>query len=128
MIIMVTKELLAKFRADMEAAMAVVYAKHNLTASNSKIMYGSDTFKVSFEVGLTAAVGTGNPVYYKGTERHGYAFGVKTEQIGKIFKTRGVDYIFEGINQTGHFAVGKKVADGKSYKIKAEELRAAVFV
>lgn len=125
---MVTKELLAKFRADMEAAMAAVYAKHELVAAGTKISYGTDTFKVSFEVGMKDAVGGHNPVYYKGTQHHGYAYGVDVNKIGKTFKTRGVDYVFEGINQTGHFAIGKKVADGKCYKIRPEELKAATFV
>jgi hypothetical protein len=124
---MITNDLLKQFRADMTAAMAAVYDKHGLTASNANFRYTDTTFKVAFEVGLKAAVGTTNPVYFKGTERHGWAFGVTTDKIGKTFKTRGVDYVFEGINQTGHFAIGKQVSNGKSYKIKADELKAAVF-
>ncbi len=130
----VTTQMLQDFRADMAAAMAAVYEKHGLIGSLGKITYSPTGFSAKFEASLRSELPAGvtatafNPVFVKGTDRHGYAYNVDSSKLGKKFVSRGMEYTFLGINQTGHFAVGKQTRNGKDYKVRSDEMRTAVWI
>lgn len=130
----ISRAMLETFRADMAAAMAAVYDKHGLVASPGRITFGATNFSFKVEASLKSELPANasvqfNPVFVQGVKRHGYAYGgVTIEKLGKKFVSAGREYTFLGINQTGHFAVGKQTVNGKEYKVRPHELAVAKWL
>lgn len=129
----ISPQLIKDFANDMTAAMQSVYDKHGLVARPGSFIPSGDGFHFRLNVSPKATMTTSNgfvanPVLYRGTVKHGEAFGVTVEQLGKRFLSKGIEYVFLGVNQTGHFALGMKTANGKEGKVKAEELKTATWL
>lgn len=129
----ITPQIIKEFDADMAAAMAPVYEKHGMIATSGAFIPSGDGFHFKLNVGskntLTTSSGfVANPVLFKGCKNHGDKFNVTIENLGRHFLTGGSEYVFLGVNQTGHFAVGQAVRNGKETKLKAPELQAAIWL
>lgn len=129
----ITAQRIKEFSNDMAAAMQAVYDKHGLVARPGSFIPSGDGFHFRLNVGLkdTLTVNDGfvaNPVLYRGTVKHGEAFGVTVEKLGKRFLSKGIEMVFLGVNQTGHFAVGMKTSNNKEAKVRADELKTATWL
>jgi hypothetical protein len=127
---MITTALLENFRKDAQAALAAVYEKHGLTPSGMNFRYNESTFTMKCEIGEKSAIGAVDPTYFKGMDRHGFKHSLKTADIGKTVVIRGKSHELLGMNQTGHFCVGKDLTAGKNFgklfKLSPEDVRKAL--
>lgn len=128
----ISTQRIKDFSLDMAAAMQAVYDKHGLVAKPGSFIPSGDGFHFRLNVGPKDALTNGdfvaNPVLYRGTVKHGEAFGVTVEKLGKRFLSKGIEMVFLGVNQTGHFALGMKTSNGKEAKVRADELKTATWL
>ena len=100
-------------RADIEAALASVAAKHNLTVTTGGIRYSPTlaTVKVEF-----AKEGSGNRVEQE-FKRYAELFDLSPDDLGKKFKFNGAVFTVTGLKPNSpKFPLLATRADGKVFK------------
>lgn len=131
----IDQEACKTLRAEIDAALAAVMTKHGLIAQIGTIKFSDTDMRCQLTVGVKPTTSTSatsepafRPDWIQGARRHGYSYGLPNavDRLGKKFKNvYGKEYVFLGINQTGHFAIGE--VGGKMFKIRPEEMKLATW-
>ena len=125
---------LKTIRAEIDAALAGVLAKHGLTADLGNIRFGTTDFrcKLNVEVASTtgpAAVADTTSANERKFKTHAWKFGLTGDEFGKTFKSRGTSFTIIEINpraKRGGYPVIAKNARGTEYKFAASFAKEAV--
>ena len=115
----ITKQTVAIIHSDIQKALEEVAKKHNLQIGKTHITYSDTGFKFTGEFGDKDSIGDVNPTYFNDMKRHGYKFGLKTEDIGKEFTSGKNRYKIEGMK--GYtFVVAKSLTNDSLYRFKGD--------
>lgn len=125
----ITKEFLAAFRKDLDAALKQVCDKHGLVSAQGNIRFTSESFKMSnleFTVAnaktATDSTPTIDPTYYNAMKRYGAYEGMSVADIGRKVVVRGKEFEILGLGKIGKFVVGKS-SNGKLFKLSFEDVK-----
>ena len=125
---------LKTLRADIDAALATVMAKHGLTANIGNIRFGDTDFRCKLNVEVAGNTGQGpvadaDAAAERKFKANAWKFGLTGDEFGKTFKSRGVAFTIIEINpraKRGGYPVIAKNARGTQYKFGAEKALEAV--
>lgn len=119
---MLTKDRVKTIHADIQAALRQVAEKHGLTVSaQSKVTFGSTTFKFSTEFGLKDANGAGievDPKLARNAERFGGWQGLGAASLGKTFTDTRLGVVTY-VGMTSRDKAIVKASDGRMYRYEA---------
>lgn len=118
-----TRQICREVRADIEAALKVVAAKHGVELAVSAGSFSPTDYRVRVE--LSAALTEGGSAAQEAFTRYAPRFGAKAADFGRIVTVLGVRYELVGIMPKSHKYpfLGKRVSDGAMRKLPAESVR-----
>jgi hypothetical protein len=123
-----SKATLRVLRAELDAALAPVAARNNITITTGScsFMGGTATFKV--EVATVSADGVVASREADDFKRHAIMFGVKPEDMHRELTHGGRVYTLTGlaVKSTKFPFLAKSKLDGKIYKLPADDVRVAL--
>ena len=125
---------LKTLRAEIDAALAGVLAKHGLTADLGNIRFGATDFRCKLNVEVAGNTGQGpvadtEAAAERKFKANAWKFGLTGDEFGKTFTSRGTRYTIIEINpraKRGGYPVIAKNARGTEYKFSAEHAKSAV--
>ena len=122
----ITKSNIAQIRADVEAALKAIYAKHGVDVTVGRIMYNADSFRCKIEGNVRGAAATA-PVTPKAAAlpRAAWMLGDKFDET-KTYQSPSLGRVkVTGYNAKAHkypFII-KQIATGKQYKITSMQAK-----
>lgn len=128
----ITKSNIAQIRADVEAALRAVYAKHGIDVTVGRITYNSESFRCRIEGNVRGATGAGNAAptnaYAAALKNKAYMLGktfdaTKIYRVGTLGRAQVVGY--NGRARKYPFIV-KQLSTGKQFVVSAMTTRNAV--
>lgn len=124
---------LRMLRTEIESALSDVLGKHGIKPTLGTIRFSSLSCKVSLEMKLAGTEnaedgGLGNAADKAEFELYATRFGLKPEDFGKKFVSRGYLYTITGIKPSRpKFPVSAVRSDGKGFKFPAGNVRLALL-
>lgn len=119
---------LTLLRADLDAAMAQVAAKHNLSITLGSARFSPTTAKINLEVATKTEDGEAQKSTVVAFKTLARTYGLSSEDLGKTFSTNGKVMRITGLNPRSHkYPVTVDcLTDGKKYKISVETTKAGL--
>ena len=128
-----TRNNVKTLRADMDAALAKVLAKHGVTADLGRMTFTNSEVRCK----LTVSVDSGAPSSVANTDaneerkfkQNAYKFGLTGNEFGRTFKSRGTAFTIISINPRAKrdgYPIIAQNARGTKYKFGAEKALEAV--
>lgn len=124
----ITRTNLILLRADLDAAMAQVAAKHNLSITLGSARFSPTTAKINLEVATKTEDGEAQKTTLIAFKALAHSYGLKPEDLGRTFTTNGKVMRITGLNTRSHkYPVTVDcLTDGKKYKISAETTKSGL--
>ena len=121
--------LLQEVRKDMESALSMVEAKHNMTFKIGRITYSGPTFTCKLEAAIAVEGEEANieeAQWNKLCQRYGF----QKDDLGKSFQQRGSRYTITGLapRSTKYPVLAKRDFDGAIFKFTPRGVIAALNV
>lgn len=123
---MLTKDTVKTIHDDLQAAMAEVAKKHNLTMGRSLASYTAAGFKLTCDFGDRASTGGTDidPALVRNLQRNGFLYGLTASDLNRPLKLGAKAFLFQGLR--GRNAVVKEVATGKLWRYSADVIASAL--
>ena len=119
------KENIKELRNDIEGALGVVAAKHNITFTIGGVRYGSDTIKLSVSGSDNSTPGV--DIYEKDFLKKCGQYGLTKENLGATFMSPQSGDLFKitGLKTRNrkYPILAERVGDGKGFKFNEDTVR-----
>lgn len=111
-----TKTALNTIRTDLNAALAVVAAKHGITLDFKNISYSDNSFRTTLHGSSSESAVDNNKSEF---ERYAARFGINVTAFNETFINRGDTFTIVGIKPRSHKypILAKQRSNGKTYKM-----------
>jgi hypothetical protein len=126
---MITRPLLRAITADINAALASIAKTHGVQIKVGNGSFTTDNATIKIEVASIGDNGLAKTKEATDFERYATSFGLKPEDLGTVFESRGVKYTLIGAKSrsTKYPLLAKCIDTGKVYKMPVSAFPATTF-